>query len=97
MSVFFSYIILGISLAAPIGPINAAQLDKGIKNGFLHSWVLGIGAMTADIFYMLCVYFWIRKLFGGTYFKDFSLFIWLFCFNLHWYRKYVCCKKPFFY
>lgn len=25
------YILLGISLSAPIGPINAAQLDKGAK------------------------------------------------------------------
>lgn len=34
MSIFLSYVFLGLSLAAPIGPINAAQLDKGIKMGF---------------------------------------------------------------
>ncbi len=28
MSVLLSYVILGISLSAPIGPINAAQLDR---------------------------------------------------------------------
>ena len=44
MNIFFSYIILGLSLAAPIGPVNAAQLDHGIKNGFLHSWFVGLGA-----------------------------------------------------
>jgi threonine/homoserine/homoserine lactone efflux protein len=48
---------LGISLAAPIGPINAAQLDRGIKNGFWHAWMIGLGSVTADIVYMLMVYF----------------------------------------
>ncbi len=36
-----SYILLGVSLAAPIGPVNAAQIDKGLKHGFLHSWLVG--------------------------------------------------------
>ncbi|CAM5215846.1 Threonine/homoserine/homoserine lactone efflux protein OS=Ureibacillus acetophenoni OX=614649 GN=SAMN05877842_106148 PE=4 SV=1 [Ureibacillus acetophenoni] len=56
MSAFFGYVFLGISLAAPIGPINAAQLTKGIYGGFFHAWLLGIGAMLADAFYMLIVY-----------------------------------------
>jgi L-lysine exporter family protein LysE/ArgO len=56
VSVFLSYVLLGLSLAAPIGPVNAAQLDKGIKNGFLHSWLVGVGAFVADGIYMLAVY-----------------------------------------
>ncbi|MDP4083135.1 MAG: LysE family transporter [Bacillota bacterium] len=56
MNTFFSYILLGLSLAAPIGPINAAQIDRGIKNGFLHSWLVGVGAVIADGIYMLVVY-----------------------------------------
>lgn len=56
MSIFLGYVFLGISLAAPIGPINAAQLTKGIYGGFFHAWVLGLGAMLADAFYMLIVY-----------------------------------------
>ncbi|SOC39842.1 LysE family transporter [Ureibacillus acetophenoni] len=56
MTTFLGYIFLGISLAAPIGPINAAQLTKGIYGGFFHAWVLGLGAMLADAFYMLIVY-----------------------------------------
>lgn len=56
MGIFFSYVFLGLTLAAPIGPVNAAQLDKGIKNGFLHAWLVGLGAMIADIIYMLGVY-----------------------------------------
>lgn len=71
MSIFISYIILGISLAAPIGPINAAQFDKGIKNGFLHAWLLGLGAMLADGFYMLCVYFGLVHFIETPFIKSF--------------------------
>jgi L-lysine exporter family protein LysE/ArgO len=56
MSLFLSYVLLGLSLAAPIGPVNAAQIDKGLKNGFWHSWLVGVGAFVADGIYMLAVY-----------------------------------------
>ncbi|WP_102274958.1 LysE family transporter [Cytobacillus massiliigabonensis] len=56
MSIFIGYVFLGLSLAAPIGPVNAAQLDKGIKSGFFHAWLVGLGAMIADIIYMLAVF-----------------------------------------
>ncbi|MDO7904852.1 LysE family transporter [Paenibacillus sp. JX-17] len=52
-----SYMLLGITLSAPIGPVNAAQLDKGIKHGFLHAWIFGLGAAAADVMYMILVYF----------------------------------------
>lgn len=56
MRLFFSYVLLGLSLAAPIGPVNAAQMDKGIKHGFLYAWYVGLGATVADIVYMIIVY-----------------------------------------
>ncbi|MDQ0269741.1 LysE family transporter [Cytobacillus purgationiresistens] len=56
MVTFLGYIFLGLSLAAPIGPVNAAQLDKGIKSGFIHAWLVGLGAMTADAVYMILVF-----------------------------------------
>ncbi|GIN88341.1 putative amino acid efflux protein YcgF [Heyndrickxia sporothermodurans] len=71
MHMFISYILLGVTLAAPIGPVNAAQLDKGLKNGFLHAWLVGLGAMTADVFYMLCVYFGLISLIEGEFIKSF--------------------------
>ncbi|RFU70682.1 amino acid transporter [Peribacillus saganii] len=77
MSVLIGYVFLGLSLAAPIGPINAAQLDKGIKNGFMHAWILGLGAALADAIYMALVYF------GVVYFLEtpfMKTFLWLFGF-----------------
>lgn len=56
MNSFMAYVFLGLSLAAPVGPVNAAQLDTGIKHGFLHAWIFGLGALAADILYMIMVY-----------------------------------------
>src|SRR3954451_18268632 len=75
MSILFSYILLGFTLAAPIGPVNSARLDKGIKNGFWHAWVVGAGSMIADGIFMLMVYF------GMIQFLEIpvvQIFLWLF-------------------
>lgn len=77
INVFISYIFLGLSLSAPIGPINAAQLDKGLKRGFMHAWVVGLGAVCADIIYMLLVYFGMIHLLDAPFIKA---FLWLFGF-----------------
>ena len=75
LSILFSYIVLGFTLAAPIGPVNSARLDKGIKNGFWHAWVVGAGSMIADGFLMLMVYL------GMVHFLEvpiIQIFLWLF-------------------
>lgn len=80
MSLFLSYILLGLSLAAPIGPINAAQMDRGIRGGFWNSWVLGLGSLLADFIFITLVYF------GTVHFLQIPFvksFLWLFgCFVL---------------
>lgn len=77
INVFIGYIFLGLSLSAPIGPINAAQLDKGLRGGFLHAWSVGLGAVSADIIYMLLVYFGMIHLLDAPFVKA---FLWLFGF-----------------
>jgi L-lysine exporter family protein LysE/ArgO len=77
MNIIFSYIFLGLSLAAPIGPINAAQLDRGIKGGFLNAWLVGLGATFADIAYMLLVYLGLVHFLEIPFMKT---FLWLFGF-----------------
>ncbi|WML45857.1 LysE family transporter [Neobacillus sp. PS3-40] len=80
MNTFLSYILLGLSLAAPIGPINAAQIDKGIRNGFLHAWFIGVGAVIADGIYMLIVYIGVSHFLETSFMK---MFLWSFgCFVL---------------
>ncbi len=75
MGVFLSYVFLGLSLSAPIGPINAAQLDKGIRSGFFHAWLLGLGGLIADVVYMLLIYLGIARFLDTDIVKS---FLWLF-------------------
>ncbi|WP_088101983.1 LysE family transporter [Halalkalibacter urbisdiaboli] len=85
MSVFLSYVLLGLSLAAPIGPVNAAQIDRGIKNGFLHAWLVGLGATIADGIYMMLVFL------GVVYIIEIPFvqaFLWLFGFFVLVYTGY---------
>ena len=56
-SIWISYVLLGISLSAPVGPVNVAQIKAGLSNGFWNAWFVGIGAMCADLVFMLLIYF----------------------------------------
>lgn len=62
-------------MAAPIGPVNAAQLEKGIKHGFFHAWLIGLGAMAADAIFMLLIYFGLAHFLDTPFAKT---FLWLF-------------------
>jgi threonine/homoserine/homoserine lactone efflux protein len=75
MSMLFSYLFLGLSLAAPIGPVNSARLDKGIKNGFWHAWVVGLGSMMADGIFMMMVYLGLIQFLSIPILQ---IFLWLF-------------------
>ena len=75
ISILVSYIILGFTLAAPIGPVNSARLDKGIKNGFWHAWIVGAGSMIADGVFMLLVYLGMVRFLSVPIVQ---IFLWLF-------------------
>jgi L-lysine exporter family protein LysE/ArgO len=77
MNALISHFLLGLSLAAPIGPINAAQIDRGIRSGFMHAWLVGLGAMVADGVFMLLVYFGVIHFLNIPFMKT---FLWLFGF-----------------
>ncbi|RZT23734.1 LysE family transporter [Fictibacillus sp. BK138] len=80
MFLILKYVLLGISLAAPIGPVNAAQMDRGIKYGFWQAWMVGLGATIADGLYMLMVYMGLVSYIDTAFVKT---FLWLFgCFVL---------------
>lgn len=75
VTILLSYILLGFTLAAPIGPVNSARIDKGIKNGFWHAWIVGFGSMLADGVFMILVYI------GMVHFLEIDIiqiFLWLF-------------------
>lgn len=73
VNIWINHFLLGLSLAAPIGPINAAQMDRGIRGGFLHAWLVGLGAMAADGVFMLLVYFGVIHFLSIPFMKTFLL------------------------
>lgn len=50
------HIVLGLSIAAPIGPINIEILRRGLSQGFWSSLLVGAGGMTADCILMFLMY-----------------------------------------
>ncbi|MBB3111107.1 threonine/homoserine/homoserine lactone efflux protein [Paenibacillus phyllosphaerae] len=75
MSMLLSFFLLGITLSAPIGPINAAVLNTGIKRGFMPAWFLALGALAADLIYMLLVFMGFVHFMSVPFVKS---FLWLF-------------------
>lgn len=80
MNTVFTYIFLGISMAATIGPVKTVLINTGFKNGFFHAWFFSLGALVTDIIYMFIVYFGIGQFIDSLYLK---IFLWSFgCFVL---------------
>lgn len=46
---------VGVALAAPIGPINIEIIRRGIRDGFFHGWMVGLGALSVDTVYALII------------------------------------------
>jgi threonine/homoserine/homoserine lactone efflux protein len=49
-------IVLGLSIAAPLGPVNIAMIQRGLREGFAGAFVLGLGSTVADLIYILLAY-----------------------------------------
>lgn len=57
MHIVLRNILLGISLAAPIGPAGVAVIQNGLRAGFPRAFLTGIGVTLADATYLLVVFF----------------------------------------
>lgn len=49
-------VLLGLSIAAPIGPVNVAMIQRGLREGFAGAFLLGIGSTVADLIYIVLAY-----------------------------------------
>ncbi len=54
---FLTYVLLGLSLSLPVGAMTIEMSKQGLRNGFLHGWMVGIGGMTIDLLMILIIYF----------------------------------------
>ncbi len=77
-NLFVHGIVIGIALAAPVGPIAFVCIQRSIAHGRLHGIIAGLGIATADAFYAAVTAFglalisdfllarqWFFRLFGG--------------------------------
>lgn len=51
LALFVQGIVLGFSIAAPVGPIGVLCIRRTLSNGRASGFVSGLGAATADAFY----------------------------------------------
>jgi threonine/homoserine/homoserine lactone efflux protein len=51
LSLFIQGIIIGLTLAVPVGPISLLCIQRTIADGRLHGIISGLGVATADSFY----------------------------------------------
>jgi len=49
-------LLLGVSIAAPIGPVNVEVIKRGLKHGFLLAFLVALGAACADATYVVIIY-----------------------------------------
>lgn len=57
MELLLRNVLLGIMLAAPIGPAAVTVIQSGLRYGFSRAFQTGLGITSADLTYMLVVYF----------------------------------------
>lgn len=57
MEIIIRNILLGIALAAPIGPAGIAVINNGLNFGFMFAFLTGVGITLADATYLMVVFF----------------------------------------
>lgn len=62
-------ILLGLSLAAPIGPVNLEIIKRGLHSGFKQAFLTGAGAMSADTTYLTLIFFGLTSFLKITFMK----------------------------
>ena len=64
-------ILLGLSLAAPIGPVNLEIIKRGLNSGFQQAFLTGAGAMCADTTYLILIFFGLTSFLNFAFMKIF--------------------------
>lgn len=56
LSLFLTNVLLGLSIALPVGTVTIEMTKQGLKNGFVHGWMVGVGGMTIDFLLMVALF-----------------------------------------
>ena len=54
-------ILLGVALAAPIGPVSIEMIQRGLRDGFLPAFVVRVGAAVGNLLCLLVSYYGILQ------------------------------------
>lgn len=57
-------VLLGLGAAAPIGPVNIEIARRSLRRGFRAGFLLGCGAVTVDVIYVILTSFGVRPFIG---------------------------------
>ena len=57
MDIIIQNILLGITIAAPVGPASITIIKNGFKGGFFPALKTALGVISADITYVMIVFF----------------------------------------
>jgi threonine/homoserine/homoserine lactone efflux protein len=63
------YIILGLSIAAPVGPINIEIIKRGLAFGFWPALFVGLGGMSSDLLLMGAMFLGIATVLAWSWVK----------------------------
>ncbi|ARI75838.1 LysE family translocator [Halobacillus mangrovi] len=69
IAITVGYIILGLSIAAPVGPINIEIIKRGLAFGFWPALFVGLGGMSSDLLLMGAMFLGIATLLSWTWVK----------------------------
>jgi len=92
MNLIIQNILLGITLAAPIGPASMAIIRNGLKHGFLGGFTTAVGVVLADTTYLLIVYFGLSALMGYSLVK---IILWVYGAVVLFYLGYLSIREFF--
>jgi threonine/homoserine/homoserine lactone efflux protein len=67
-------VLLGITIAAPIGPASLAVIQNGLRRGFLRAFLTGLGITLADATILLVIFFGLS---GFVHLPLFRVLIWM--------------------
>lgn len=56
ITLFLANVLLGLSIALPVGTVTIEMIKQGLKNGFMHGWGVGLGGMTVDILLIILLH-----------------------------------------
>lgn len=72
-SLFIQGMIIGLTLAVPVGPIALMCIQRAVTDGRLHGILSGVGVATADSFYAAVTFFGLTAISGLIIAHQYSL------------------------